>query len=189
MQKKSNVIFTLCSASFLATICTEIWPELIIKYWMSSFHYLEWSYWFVFFQLFTSQFIHWDFLHLLFNMIFVYIFWNYVANIIWEKLLTLFFIFSSIFIWIFLLIFSQWITIGMSGFALAILSFYSLVLYRKWDLEYKWALFAIILNIFIWFTPWISLLWHLFWAISWVIFYLIYFFYQKFNLNSSNLID
>ncbi len=171
-QNNSKVIFFLISISILATLSTQIRPELILSFWMSNYYLIQWEYLFTFIQFFSSQFIHWDFFHLIFNGIFVFIFWNYVSRIIWEKLLTLFFTFSSIFIWICLLFLSKWITIWMSWFALWLLSYYTFELYSQSNNQYKWGILAIMINIFIWFTPGISLLWHLFWAISWIIFFI-----------------
>ncbi len=74
----------------------------------------------------------------------------------------------------------------MSWFALALLSYYGLELFTQKNNEYKWALFAIFLNIIIWLTPWISLLGHLFWAISWITFFILY---KLFKLISSKKID
>lgn len=186
LQNNSKIIFTLLSFSFIATLITQIRPELIINFWMSKYYFVQWNYIQTFIQFFTSQFIHWDFFHLIFNAIFIYIFWNYVSRIIWNKILTLFFIFSSIFIWISLIIFSFGITVWMSWFALALLSFYGLELFRLKNIEYKWAVFAIILNIIIWLAPWISLLWHLFWAISGILFFILL---KIFNLISTKNID
>lgn len=174
MQNKYTLIYFLVWFSFLSTLSTQIWPELIFKYWFNNFHYIQWDYLQLFIQIFTSQFIHWDYFHFIFNAIFIFIFWKYVIDIIWWKKTTLFFIFSSIIIWIFLLLFSSSTTVWMSWFALWLLSFYWLELFKNNNTEYKWAIFAIVLNILIWFTPGVSFLWHLAGVISWILFYVIY---------------
>lgn len=184
MWNNSNVIFILISISFLATLSTQIWPELIVKYWMSNYYFFQWEYFHTFIQFFSGVFIHGDFFHLIFNSLFIFIFWNYVSKIISERNLTLFFIFNCMFTWIIKIIFWSWIIIWMSWFALAILSYYWLYLYNHNNSEYKWAIFAIIINIAIWLTPWISLLGHISWVISWLAFYLL-FTYFKLNSNKS----
>jgi membrane associated rhomboid family serine protease len=134
----------------------------------------KWEYYYYFLQFFTSNFIHWDIMHLLFNALFIYIFWNIVEIIIWKKKYLSFFIFISLFNWVLLSIFaSHQNTIWISWFALAILTYYTLQLKSQNDPDYKWWITAIIINIWIWFLPWISLFWHIFWVIWWIIFYLI----------------
>lgn len=178
MQNNSTVINILLSLSFLSTLSTQIWPELILKYGISNYYYSQWEYFLTFIQFFTGSFIHGDYFHLLFNSLFIFIFGNYVAKIIWEKILTLFFISSVIFIWICLLFTSSWITVWMSWFALALLSFYWCELFKNKNIEYKWAVLAIFLNIAIGFTPGISLMWHLYWALSGLVFFWFYYFFK-----------
>lgn len=177
MNNNYRIIESLLWISFLATLSISIYPELIHVYWLNNFYFLKWDYFQLILQFFTSQFIHWDFMHLIFNSIFILLFWKIIENTIWSKNLTIFFITASIFIWISLLYLSNGTTIWMSGFAMALLSFYTLKLYDLKDSEYKWGIFALFLNIAIGFAPWISLVWHLFWWIYWIIFY----FYMKYS--------
>jgi rhomboid protease GluP len=133
----------------------------------------EWNYLVYSIQLFTSIFIHGDIFHFLFNSIFIYIFWTSLELLIWRKKYIIFFVFIVLFNWV-LLTFFAWEntnTIWISGFCMAIFSYYVLELKSRNDLEYKGWITAIIINILIWFFPWISLLWHLFWVIWGVIYY------------------
>lgn len=123
-------------------------------------------------QFLLYQFLHWGIIHLLFNSWFIYIFWNWLEDLIWKRKFIIFFIFNTIFVWISLLLFTNDNTIWISGFCMAILTYFTLELYNKNNPEYKWWITAIVINIGIWFMPWISLIWHLFWSIAWVIFYL-----------------
>lgn len=144
----------------------------ILVYWMNKFFLLNENYIQILIQFCFYSFIHWNIIHLLFNSLFLYIFWNKVEEIIWKKLFITFFILTTIFNGIFLLLLSSWNTIWISWFGMALLSFYTLKLYQIGNDEYKWWITAIIINILIWFSSSISLIWHLFWAIFWWIYFL-----------------
>jgi len=115
--------------------------------------------------------LHWWIIHVLMDSIFIYYFWNIIEIIMWKKKFIIFFIITTIFIGTLLTIFTNQITIWISWFAMAVLSYFTLELKSKNNPEYKWWITAIIINIWIWFYPWISLYWHLLWAIFWVIFF------------------
>jgi membrane associated rhomboid family serine protease len=187
---KTNIKFTISnffiilSAIFL--VLKWFYPNLTILWWLHNLYFEAWKFLMIPVQFIFYNFLHWDIFHLLFNWVFIYIFWNQVEEYIGKTKYILFFLFSSFFIWALFLFFANnsieilwytiktsWVIIWISGFALALLSFYTLILYSKWIDEYKWWVMAIILNILIWFTGSISLAGHLFWAISGIIFYLI----------------
>lgn len=151
-----------------------IWTLFYIIFWIPDFLYFNTSLWVNFIKFFLYTFFHGWFLHFLWNSIIIAYIWNILENKIWKRKYLLLFIFSVIFSWFSILYFSDlWIynVIWISGFCMAILSYYTFDLFYKNNPEYKWWLYFIILNILIWLTPWISFLWHLFWAIAWVIFY------------------
>lgn len=126
---------------------------------------------FIFFNFFIFTFFHWSIFHFISNSIFLFYFWNIIEENLWKNKFLIFFIFSVIFEWIFLYFLADYNTIWISWFCMAVLSYYTLDLKFKNNPDYKWWINFLILNILIWFMPWISLLWHLFWAISWVVFY------------------
>lgn len=161
---------TLILISLATTILATINPDFY-NFWMNLVYLNIWDYTGLILQFILYQFLHWWILHLFSNSIFIYLFWNPLESLIWKKKFLIFFVLSSIFVWVLLLLFSSWNTIWISGFCMALLSYYTLELYKKWNPEYKWWITAIILNIAIWFVPWISLVWHLFWAIAWIIFF------------------
>lgn len=138
----------------------------IYQYGMNSFFLDKWEYHVYLVQIFSSQFLHGDFLHLIMNALFIIIFWTVVESILWDKKYLLFFMFSSIFIALWITFLSQGNTVWMSGFAMAIIAYYTLHLKQIHNPDYKWWITALIINIGIWFMPWISLIWHLFWAIA-----------------------
>lgn len=158
--------------SFIFTLISLKNPEILV-FWMNSYFIIIWNYLNLFFQFLIYSFLHWWFLHLIFNSIIIYIFWNKVEDIIWWKNYVIFFILTTIFNWIFILLLSNWNTIWISWFAIALLSFYTLKLYEVKNSEYKWWITAIIINVLIWFSSQISFIWHLFWAIFWVIYFYI----------------
>jgi len=182
MQNKFSISNLLVLISIIITFISFKFPS-ILEFWMNTFYLEQWDYFHYIIQYLLYSFIHWSYLHLFWNILFIYLFWNMVENIITSKKFIIFFIFVTIFNWIWLSIFNpHYNTIWISWFALAILVYYTLELKSLKNPEYKWWITAIIINIWIWFVPWVSLLWHLFWAIAWAIFYYInkdFFFRQK----------
>lgn len=163
----SNILAVLC---IIATVIATINPEVYI-FWLNNFFYVIWDYPKVFLQFFTSVFLHWDFLHLIMNMIFLVYFGNIVEEMIWKKKFFLFFLFIVFFEWIAILYLWEWNTVWISWFNLAILTYYALKLYDVRHPEFQSAMTVIVINVLLWFAPWISLLWHFFWSLWGIIFY------------------
>ncbi|MDD3302791.1 MAG: rhomboid family intramembrane serine protease, partial [Candidatus Gracilibacteria bacterium] len=84
----------------------------------------------------------------------------------------LFFIFNTLFVAFFLMMLSDGVTIGISGFCMALLTYFTLELFTKGSSEYKGGVTAIVLNIIIGFDPSISLVGHLFGCIAGFVFFL-----------------
>ena len=169
MLSISNILLII-SAVF--TLAAFIYPWLY-AFGMNDDFLNIWAYHIYIIQFFSSTFLHWSVLHLFTNAIFIYIFWNQVELILGKKKYIHFFITNSIFIWLWITFFSQWTTVWISWFCMAVLTYYTLHLRARKIEEYKWWITAIMLNVMIWFYPWISLVWHLFWVIFWIIFYYI----------------
>jgi len=192
----SNILILI---SFIFTIIWYFSPGFMFEWSVNSFYFYKWDYLHWFIQFFTGTFLHWWFLHFLMNAIFIYYFWNILEIIIWKNKYILFFILSVIFNWILLSYFSDNFdyTVWISWFAMSIIAYYTLNLKSLNNPEYKWWITAIIINIWIWFHPWISLYWHLFWVIFWIIFFylsndftkkqLIWFFKNIFKNNKTTL--
>lgn len=165
----SNILIVI---SIIFTVIWYMFPEFILKWSINNYYLYLWNYFHWIIQFFTGTFLHWGLLHLLMNLIFIYYFWNILEIIMWRNKYILFFILSVIFNGVLLSYFaSNSYTIWISGFALAIITYYTLELKALNNPEYKWWVTAIIINIWIWFYPWVSLYWHLFWAIFWIIFF------------------
>lgn len=169
---KKTISNTLILASILATILVIFNSNLSI-FGMNKYFLNSWNYFNFWLQIILYQFLHGWFLHLISNSIFLYIFGNQVELLIWKKKYITFFLLNTIFVSISLLLFSWWNTIWISGFGMAILAFIFLVLKKSKHPDYRWAWVFLILNIWIWFTSNISLVWHLAWAIFGFIFFYI----------------
>lgn len=169
---KNTISNQLIIISLIFTILVIILPELRV-FWMNNFFLNSGEYYYYFLQFFTYQFIHWGFFHFLFNSVFLYYFWNLVEIIIWRKKYIYFFLFNTFFVWLGIIYFSSWNTVWISGFCLALLTYYTLELKSKKHPDWTGWVTAIILNLLMWLSPWISLVGHLFWIIAWIIFYFI----------------
>ena len=170
MNYNLNISKILIAISFLLTFIAQLYPSLY-SLWVNNFYLNDWIYHIFLIQFFIWTFLHWGIFHLLFNSIFIYYFWNIIEIILWTKKYIIFFVFVVTFNGILLSIFSNWNTIWISWFCMALISYYTLELKSKNNPDYKWWITAIVINVLLWFMPWISLLWHLFWAIAWVLYY------------------
>ncbi len=164
----SNILIWV---SFICTLWASIFPVLYL-FWFNDIFLTRWDYHIYIIQFFTSTFLHAWFFHFIANALFLYIFWNVVELLIWKKKYIGFFIFAIFFIWSWLTFINAGNTVWISWFCMALLSYYTLELKSQNNVDYKWWITAIILNIAIWLHPWISLFWHLFWVIGWILFYI-----------------
>jgi len=94
-----------------------------------------------------------------------------VESIIGRSKFIVFFLFNALFVGISLLFYANGNTIGISGFAMAILSYVFLELKAQRNPEYRSAGVFLLINIAIGFTGNISLVGHLSGAIFGIIFY------------------
>ena len=172
MQIKFSISNLLILISSFVTLLSYFYPSLYILG-INNIFLNEWLYHILIIQFFIWTFIHWWLMHLIFNSVFLYVFWNIVEILIWRNKYILFFVFTVLFNWILLSVFSSANTVWISWFAMALLWYYVLDLRLKHNPEYKGWITAIILNIWIWFMPWISLFWHLFWVISGILFFIL----------------
>ena len=165
----SNILISL---SVIFTSVSFIEPG-VFSLWMNKYFLNSWDYHIYFVQFFTSNLLHWGLMHLFFNSVFVYYFWNILEWLIWRRKYISFFIFTVFFNGIAITYLSNWNTVWISWFAIALLTYYTLELRSRKMEEYRWWITAIIINIWLGFHPQISMVWHLAWAIAWIIFYLL----------------
>jgi len=167
----TNYIIIIC---FIFTIYS-FYDNSILLFWINNFLSLNWQHInTVILQFLLYSFLHWNIVHILFNSIFLYVFWNKIEQILWKNIYLIYFIFGTIFIWFILFFFTKENTIWISWFTMALLTYYTILLYEEKNDEYKWWITAIIVSILIWLSPEISLLWHLAWVIYAIFFYIIY---------------
>ncbi len=171
----SNILILL---SFFATLA-GIYNENLYQFGMNSYFFDQGIYHIWIIQFFTSQFLHGSFLHFLSNAIFIFYFWNILEQYIWKQTMIVFFVLSCIFLWVFLTVIWAYNTVWISWFALALLTYYTLLLWKKWNPEYTGGITAIVINIMIGFVPGISF-WGHFWG---MIFWGIYFFLSFKNIH------
>ena len=165
----SNILIAI---SIICTIAVMMFPDLY-RFGMNSYFLDRWIYHVFIAQIFTSQFLHWGLMHIAFNSIFVYLFGNQVENLLGVKKYIIFFIFTAITIWLGLTTINAGNTVWISWFCLAVLTYYTLALWQRWDMEYKWWITAIIVNLAIGFYPGISFAGHAFGCVAGVLFFLI----------------
>ncbi len=170
-QSKLSLSNTLILVSIFFTVFSFVFPGIEKTFWMHSWFFYQWSYHIWLLQFFTSQFFHGDMLHLLFNGVFVFYFGNILESIIWYKKMLVFFILNSVFLWIVLTFLALWVTVWISWFALAILTYYTLLLKQRNNPEYKGGITAIVINIVIGLSPWISFLGHFGGMLFWTVFF------------------
>lgn len=153
----SNILILL---SIVFTLLIFMFDSLYL-FWMNRAFFNAGMYHMWILQFFTSQFIHGWILHLLFNSLFIYYFWNILETIIGYKKMIVFFLWNTIFLWLLITFLWAWNTVGISWFALAVLTYYTLLLRQQKNPEYTGWITAIIINIAIGLSPGISFLGHL----------------------------
>ena len=172
LQQKWTLSNGLIAIAAIFTALTFIVPS-IYRFGMNDIFFNAGMYHYWFLQMFTSQFLHGSIMHLAMNAIFILYFWNVLERIIWKRSMLIFFIGCSVFLWVFLTLLSAGNTVGISGFALAVLTYYTLILWKQGNPEYTGGLTAIVVNIAIGLSPGISFFGHfwgmIFWAAWWYI--------------------
>jgi len=143
----------------------------ILNYGMNRFFVEQGLYVILIIQFLLYQFLHGGILHMLFNSFFLYLFGNQVESLIGRNKFIIFFILNTLFVGIALLFFARGNTIGISGFAMAILAYIFLELRSRNNPEYKSAGIFLVINILIGLGGNISLVGHLSGAIFGIIFY------------------
>ncbi|MCD5380664.1 rhomboid family intramembrane serine protease, partial [Candidatus Gracilibacteria bacterium] len=180
MQNRFTISNIFLFLSVVATLAATVFSDFNIYFnWgVNSYFLEEGNYIHFILQFFTGTFLHGGILHLAMNSIFILYFGNIVEIMLGRKKYITFFLFTVIFIGIGLALFVPYQnTVGISGFALALLTYYTLELWGQKNPEYTGGITAIILNVGIGFYPGISLYGHLFGVIAGVIFY---FFHRNF---------
>ncbi len=164
----SHLLIVFCiviaSAGFLM-------PELVSKFWMNGDFFTKGNYLIFGIQVLLFQFLHGNMLHLFMNSYFLYSAGPEVEARMSRDRYTWFFITSTIFVAIALLVFQPLAnTIGISGFCMALLAYLWIDLYTTRHPGASQILVMLVINIGIGLVPGISLVGHLFgaiWGLVW----------------------
>ncbi len=124
-------------------------------------------------QFALYSFLHGGILHILSNVVFFLFIGRIIEITHGAKYTWWLWIWTTLFVGWVLMFLATGPTIGWSGFAMALLSVYTLDFYRRGNPEYKWGLMLIALNIVIGLYGNISLLWHLAGAIAGFLYWMI----------------
>lgn len=165
----SNILILLC---FAVTGASFLFNS-ILDYGMNAFFLMQGLYMQVGIQFLLYQFLHGGLLHLLSNSFFLSIFGNQLEALIGRNRFMLFFVLNTVFVGISLLFLASGNTIGISGFAMAILAYIFLELRSRRNPEYRSAGVFLFINVAIGFTGNISLIGHLSGAIFGMVFFFI----------------
>lgn len=150
-------INTISALSVLGAIVYMIYPEIIIyggmySYPVGFFGFIE--------ELLLYSFLHGGILHLLSNVLF-FIFIGRIIEFSHGRAWTWYlWAFTTVFVGIFLYLFSTNPTIGWSGFAMSILAVYTYDLYTLKQNDYKAALLLIFINLMLGFGGNVSFMGH-----------------------------
>jgi rhomboid protease GluP len=137
---------------------------------MNEYYYAMWDPVWLITQICLFQFLHGGIIHLLANSYFLYTAWPELEARMSRDRYTWFFVSSTIFVAIALIIFApQSLTIGISGFAMALLSYLWIDLYTTRHPMAMQILMMLAINIGIGLVPGISLVGHLSGAIWWMV--------------------
>ena len=164
----SHLLILIC------IIIASLWllfPEFVRLYGLNSRYINSGDYISLVVQVILFQFLHGSYLHLFMNSYFLYQAWPTLEARMSRDRYTWFFITTTIFVSIALLIFQPYVTtIGISGFCMALLSYLWVDLYTTKHPAASQILMMLVINIGIWLIPGISLLWHAagaLWGIIW----------------------
>lgn len=141
------------------TLGSFLYPDILV-YGMNTIFLRIQEYGSFAIQIVLYQFLHWGILHLALNSYFLYTAWPMVEIRMSPSMYRLFFVSNTLFCAVALLLFSSWNTIGISGFAMALLAYLFMDLRSVWH-PIAWQLgIMLIINIGIGFTSGISLTGH-----------------------------
>ncbi len=112
-------------------------------------------------QLLLFQFLHAGVLHWANNSLMLLLFGTQVEKSMGEAEYASFFIFGTCFVAGALLLFSTGITIGISGFVMAVLTYIGMDMYERRDPQYRAVILFLAINIFMGLDPSISFVGHL----------------------------
>jgi len=120
------------------------------------------------YQLITSSFLHLNFQHLVSNAIWLLVISRFTED---EDIFNFSIMWLVFALWwsVFSFVFEKNPVLWASWVVLWFLSYYFMLYREKYDMS--WLYVVLILNIGIWFLPWISLWAHVWGAVFWILYY------------------
>lgn len=154
-----------------------IFPNLLVTFGFHSASLFSHDYIVFLTQLLVFQFLHGDILHLLFNAYFLYVIGPEVEARMSKVQFSLFFLGSTLFVALGLVLLEDpyVVTVGISGFCMALLSYLWVDLKNRNNPEANQIMILLAANIAIWLIPGISMVWHL----AGAVFGLLYWYLKK----------
>lgn len=171
-KSQSHFLILLC---VIISIIWFIFPGLKYQFALHSW-VLSSGFFNLISQTLLFQFFHADLLHLLFNCYFLYLIGLDIEARMSKNNFFNFLIFTTICLVISLSFFtSNTLTVWISGFCLALLSYMTIDLYNTKHVQFYNFLILLLINIFIWLSiEFISFIWHFVGAICWIFWWLIF---------------
>ncbi len=161
----SHLLILLC---IIVSIFGFLKPEVIQMFWFSRAS--EWNLIHFLLQIVLFQFLHGNLLHLFLNIYFLYSAWPELEVRMKKKKYIYFFIMTTLFVSLSLFIFSpSTLTVGISGFCMALLSYLWIDLYTLRNPASNQILIMLVINILLGFSSSISFTAHAAGAVWWVI--------------------
>lgn len=151
-------INTISALSLLGALLYIFYPDIIFHGGMRNHHanifrFIE--------EMLLYSFLHAGIIHVLSNIVFFLFIGRIIEHTHGKKWTWHLWIWTTLFVGVFLAIFSVSRTIGWSGFAMALLAVYAYDLRKQQrSSDYKWALLLIFINLIIWGSASVSFLWH-----------------------------
>lgn len=135
-------------------------PSLIAYFWLHRIPLVPETFPYLLGQISLYQFLHGDILHILMNSIFLYQAGPEVEARMTRKWFLLFFLGNTFFVALSLWFLSSGLTIGISGFCMALLSYLYMDLARVRHPMANQVLIMLVINIALWLTGNISFVGH-----------------------------
>ena len=158
---KKYISHLLILISIIVSIIGFVFPNIVSIFWLHRISLSTVAIPFLFWQILLFQFLHGWLLHLFLNSYFLYQAWPEIEARMKRKSYIQFFFWTTIFVAISLWILSPYsLTIGISGFCMALLSYLYMDLTRIRHPYANQILFMLIVNVLMWLYGNISFVWH-----------------------------
>jgi membrane associated rhomboid family serine protease len=165
---KKYISHLLIVLAVVVSVIGFLFPIFVYLFWLHRINLNVSTLPFLFGQLILFQFLHWGWLHLFLNCYFLYQAGPEIEARMKRKEYLLFFFSTTVFVALLLWIFSpNALTVGISGFCMALLSYLYMDLSRIHHPFANQILIMLVANVALWFTGSISFVGHASGAVAW----------------------